>query len=337
MLAALHGTLNSLLPNNLSLLPFGMESISRKLLIVNKSGYLHPQYAQSLSEFGEPLELPSSKGWVLKRPIPETFHFDGMGCYPIFTCENWSNLEKDLSLLEDQLVSLSLVTDPFGNYTHQDLLHYFKDVARPYKKHYIVDLIQQPQVFVSPHHQRNAHRAMQEVKVEKCENPVQFLDEWCSLYNNLIEHHNIKGMTRFSRKSFAAQLNVPGMIAFRAMAGEKIVGMLLWAVQNNVGYYHLGAYSSEGYKLKASFALFWTLIEYFKSNGLAWLSLGAGAGLSADEEDGLTRFKRGWATGTRVAFFCGRIFDAQKYQESISANKTKVTNYFPAYRAGEFT
>ncbi|MBI1792900.1 MAG: GNAT family N-acetyltransferase [Chloroflexi bacterium] len=304
---------------------------------MNLSGYLHPLYAQSLIEFGEPLELPASKGWILKRHVPGTSQFDGMGCYPIFTCENWLHLEKDLRLLEDQLVSLSLVTDPFGDYTHQELLRCFKDVAKPYKEHYIVDLIQQPQAFVSPHHQRNAYKALQQVKVEICQNPIQFLDEWCLLYDNLIERHNIRGMTRFSRTSFAGQLIVPGMIAFRAIVGEETVGMLLWAIQNNGGYYHLGAYSSEGYKLKASFALFWTLLEYFKNNGLAWLSLGAGAGLQGDEEDGLTRFKRGWATGTRTVFFCGRIFNAEKYRESISANKTKDINYFPAYRAGEFT
>lgn len=303
---------------------------------MNSSGYLHPQYAQSLIEFGEPFELPASEGWILKRPIPGTSQFDGMGCYPIFTCENWQGLETDLSLLEDQLVSLSLVTDPFGQYTPQELLRFFKDVARPYKEHYVVDLMQQPQTFVSPHHQRNAHKALQKVKVEICGNPIQHLDEWCLLYDNLIERHDIKGMTRFSRTSFARQLNVPGMIAFRAIAGEKTVGMLLWAIQNNVGYYHLGAYSSEGYKLKASFALFWTLLEYFKNNGLAWLSLGAGAGLQGDEEDGLTRFKRGWATGTRTVFFCGRIFNVEKYQDSIWVNKTKDINYFPAYRAGEF-
>lgn len=300
------------------------------------SGYLHPAYAQSLSEFGEPVELPACKGWILTRPIPKVSLFDGMGPYPIFTCTNWSNLNKDLDWLESQLVSLSLVTDPFGYYTHQDLLHYFKDVARPFKEHYVIDLRQQPQDFVSPHHQRNARKALQRVNIDACENPIQFLDEWCSLYDNLIERHNIKGMTRFSRASFAGQLSVPGMIAFRATVDEKIVGMLLWAVQNNRAYYHLGAYSPDGYELKASFALFWKLIGYFKNIGLDWLSLGAGAGLQVNENDGLSRFKRGWATGVRTAFFCGKIFDAEKYQEIAIAHKIKDTNYFPAYRADEF-
>jgi len=300
-------------------------------------GYLHPSYAQSLSELGEPIELPICKGWILKRQIPKVSHFDGMGPYPIFACENWSGLEKDLDLIGGQLVSLSLVTDPLGQYSQKDLLRYFKDIARPYKEHFIVDLRQQPQAFVTRHHQRNAHQALQKVNVDIFENPIQLVDEWCSLYDHLIERHNIKGITRFSRTSFAKQLSVPGMMAFRASVENKTVGMLLWAIQNNIGYYHLGAYSPEGYKLKASFALFWKIFDHFKNSGLDWLSLGAGAGIKGDEEDGLTRFKRGWATGTRTAFFCGRIFDVKKYNESILAYKTINTNYFPAYRAGEFT
>ena len=57
---------------------------------MNNLGYLHPMYAQSLIEYGTPLELPFSKGWILKRSIPGTNQFDGMGCYPIFACQDWS-------------------------------------------------------------------------------------------------------------------------------------------------------------------------------------------------------------------------------------------------------
>jgi lipid II:glycine glycyltransferase (peptidoglycan interpeptide bridge formation enzyme) len=126
------------------------------------------------------------------------------------------------------------------------------------------------------------------------------------------------------------------MIAFRATTEKKTIGMLLWVVQNSIGYYHLGAYSPEGYEQKASFALFWTLLEYFRNAGLDWLSLGAGAGIREDENDGLSRFKRGWATGTQMTYFCGRIFDTIKYHECGLAHKTTGTGYFPAYRAGEF-
>ena len=299
-------------------------------------GYLHPLYSQSLSEFGEPLELPASKGWVLKRSIPGFSQFDCMGCYPVFACQDWSGLEKDLNQISDQFVTISLVTDSFGRYTQQELERCFRDVARPYKEHFVIDLQRQPAEFVLAHHQRNTRKALKTVDVEICAEPLRFLDEWCSLYNNLIERHNIKGITRFSREVFAKQFCIPGLVAFRAIVDGETVGMLLWYLQDDIGYYHLGAYNTIGYERNASFALFWTLIEYFADSGLKWLDLGAGAGSYNDGHDGLTRFKRGWSTGTRTAYFCGRIFDPQKYQEIVNSKHIQPTNFFPAYRFGEF-
>lgn len=66
------------------------------------------------------------------------------------------------------------------------------------------------------------------------------------------------------------------------------------------------------------------------------VDLGAGAGIDDKGTDGLTRFKRGWSTGTRTAYFCGRVFDHAKYSELVRATSASATNYFPAYRAGEF-
>jgi len=303
---------------------------------MKNSGYSHPLYSQSLGKFGEPLELPASQSWILKRPIPGTSQFDGMGCYPIFACEDWSGLEKDLAWVGDQLVCLSLVTDPFGGYNRQDLTKWFKDIARPYKEHFVVDLQQRPEEFVAAHHQRNTRKALKVVTVEICTEPLQYLNEWVYMYNNLIERHDIIGITKFSRDVFATQLSVPGLVAFRAVVDDKTVGMLLWYIQGNVAYYHLGAYSPAGYKLNASFALFWTTLGYFAQTGLTWLGLGAGAGTLGDENDGLSRFKRGWSTGTRTAYFCGRIFDPKKYQEIVEARGIPPTEFFPAYRSGGF-
>jgi hypothetical protein len=290
---------------------------------MSSSGYLHPLYAQSLAEFGEPIELPSSKGWILRRPIASTPFMDGIGPYPIFACEDWSSLKQDLDQLEDKLISIAMITDPFGDYTHVELQQTFKDLANPYKEHFVIDL------------QRNAQRALRIADVEIREEPRMLLDEWCSLYQQLIERHQIKGIARFSREAFARQLSIPGITAFRAITNGETVGMLLWYKQGDIGYYHLGAYSSLGYQQKVSFALFWSLIKYFADSGLKWLSLGAGAGLTNDGQDGLTRFKRGWSTGTRTAYFCGRIFDTEKYWELVEANGTPYTGFFPAYRAGK--
>jgi hypothetical protein len=302
---------------------------------MDRTGYLNALYPQSLREFGEIIELPASQGWILRRPIPGTAEFDGMGCYPIFVCESWPALGQDLDLIGDQLVCLSLVTDPFGQYTQSDLLKYFRDIARPYKEHFVIDLQQQPENYVASHHQRNVQKALKAVHVEVCTEPINYLDEWVALYGQLVERHHITGIARFSRDAFARQLSVPGITAFRAHMDGTTIGMLLWYVQGNVGYYHLGAYNPDGYRLNASFALFWTLLGHFTKAGLQWLSLGAGAGVQGDQNDGLSRFKRGWSTGQRMAYFCGRIFDHKKYREIVQRKQIPPTDFFPAYRLAE--
>ncbi len=271
------------------------------------------------------------------REIPGTAERDAMGCYPLFCCSDWSQLAEDLQEVGSGLVSLALVTDPLGEYTEENLRHTFKDLIIPFKQHFVVNLTVSPENFVLPHHRRNAQKALREVNVEECANPVSFLDDWTALYNTLIERHGISGIAAFSRESFAGQFTVPGIVAFRAVHDDTTVGMLLWYEQGNRAYYHLGAYSASGYELGASFALFDHSIKYFAQREFEWLSLGSGAGVGKSEGSGLSRFKQGWSTGTRTAYFCGRIFDRTKYQEIVLAKGVPPTNYFPAYRLGEFS
>jgi hypothetical protein len=299
------------------------------------TGYLHPAYAESLAEFGVPYELPRSRGWILKRQIPLTADQDAIGCYPLFTCQDWSQLHVDLDNLNVEVVSLALVASPFGNYDPAYLESCFPDVFVPFKEHFVVDLSLPRETFVHAHHRRNARKALREFHIETCTDPVDFLDDWMLLYGALVKRHAITGIAAFSKDSFRKQLRVPGITAFRAIRGGITAGMLLWYVQGEVAYYHLGAYSDDGYELGASFALFDYAIKFFAERELKWLSLGGGAGIQS-QEPGLNRFKQGWSTGTRTAYFCGRVFDRAKYQEVVKTLNLPATKYFPAYRAGEF-
>ena len=279
------------------------------------TGYMHPDYAESLSQFGEPHRLPRSGGWILVRRIPGFPCRDAMGTYPLFFCHDWSKLHLDLEDLADDLVSLAVVADPFGDHGTDCLLKCFKDVVVPYKEHLVIDLRSSISTFVCNHHRRYARKALRNLYVERCDEPEQFVKTWGHLYANLIKTRNVKGIQAFSRTSFAKQFSVPGMVVFRAAHEQETIGMLLCYVQGEVSYYHLGAYSSAGYNLHASFALFWFAIEYFANKRLRWLNLGAGAGVGNHTTDGLSRFKRGWSTGTETAYFCGRIFDHARYSE----------------------
>jgi len=298
------------------------------------TGYAHSNYAASLTEFGAPHLLTASGGWILKRSIPGTPHHDAMGCYPLFACRDWSQLPDDMENLTKELVSLVLVTDPFGDYTKESLHHSFNDLVRPFKEHFIVDLAASPQTFIHPHHQRNARKAMGVLSVE-AGSAADWLNEWISLYADLVDRHNIRGIARFSDSSFAMQSKVPGGVMLRAIHEGRTVAMTWWFVSGELGYYHLGASSPVGYELGASFALFWGAIELFRDD-LRWLDLGAGAGLANDAQDGLSRFKRGWSNGTRMTYLCGRVFDRTRYEQIAEDKGIRTITYFPAYRLGEF-
>ena len=298
------------------------------------TGYIHSGYAASLMEFGIPRELPRCGGWILERQIPGFSDHDAMGCYPLFLCQDWSQLQHDLEEIRDELVCLSIVTDPFGKYDLACLSRCFKDVVFPYKEHFIVDLSYPiNDIVCSKYTRKSARKALKALYVEKCQNPVRFIEEWAALYNALIRRHNIKGMRAFSRRAFTKQLSIPGMVMFRALHEGAMVGAHLWYVIGEVGYSHLSAYSSIGYELRAADALQWSAIEYFAGK-IRWLS--QGAGVRNDGTDGLSRFKRGWSTGTKTAYFCGRIFNHSRYLELLKVNSITDKDYFPAYRKGEF-
>jgi hypothetical protein len=298
------------------------------------AGYAHPAYAKSLSGFGEPYELPASGGWLLRRGIPDSTNFDAMGCYPLFCCQNWSRLADDLRDFHGNLVSVSLVADPFGD-CDEALLRRTFDHVRPFKTHFVVDLQKPLASYSSARHRKFARRAQRSLAIEVCANPLSQLDNWCALYDQLIQRHEIRGLRAFSREAFAGQLAVPGMVMFRADCGGETVGLDLWYVQGEVAQGHLAATSPRGYELGAAYGLKLAVIEHFKDQ-VRWLNLGGAAGMDKNANDGLTAFKRGWASDTRTAWFCGRILQPERYQELLRAPDRPVPDYFPAYRAGEF-
>ena len=302
---------------------------------MNVTGYLHPRYAESLCEFGEPLHLPKSSGWLLMRRVGGN-QADAMSTYPLFACLDWKSLKSDFDQLSKSLVSVVVVTDPFGEYDEPLLRDTFGDLATPFKSHYACDLRRPLHGTISKHHLRNACIGLEQVAVERCEDPAAQLDEWVKIYSVLIQRHQITGIRAFSRNAFAMQLRTPGIVCFRAIRHRQTVGMILWYVQNGVAYYHLGAYADEGYELRASFALFREALDYFAECGLNYANLGAGAGIGTGADDGLTRFKRGWSNCVRTTYICGRIFDRQEYDRLSRARGVEDTDYFPAYRKGEF-
>jgi len=295
-------------------------------------GYAAKEYARSFAEFGEPLALPRSGGWLLLRALPEESGCDAMGCYPLFCCTNWTRLRDDLQDLPADIVAVSLVADPAAEVSLAGLQESFPDVCYHYKDHYFANLSQPLESFVASHHQRNARQAAKSLRVERLENPLEFLSTWNELYSRLIERHDIRGQAAFSPAAFQQQFMVPGLRAYAASVDDEIVGMVLWMVNETTAYYHLAAYSEAGYERKASFAIIWHSLKAFAAEGIHYGALGGGAGTFAASE-GLSRFKQGWSNETRPAYLCGRILDRDRYAELSAQSGNSGSSYFPAYRA----
>ncbi len=269
------------------------------------------------------------------RDIPGSHYQDAIGCYPLFCCLDWSGLNQDLAELEGRLVSLALVTDPMGGFQFAEQQKGF-DVCYLYKNHFVIDLSRPVESFVSKSHRKNALHALKKVVVEPCRDPIQHLDEWNNLYDSLVVRHKITGIRRFSREAFKVQLSIPGTVYFRIFYNGTPIGGDIFYIQDDVVHAHLAAFTDIGYRLDASYADIWMAIEYFKDKA-GWMNLGGSAGISPASEDGLAYFKRGWSTNTRPVYFCGRIFDRERFSELAGKNPTAGSSYFPIYRAGEFS
>jgi Acetyltransferase (GNAT) domain len=297
-------------------------------------GYCHRAYAASFAHLGKPRFLPRSGGWLIERPVVGSPFLDAMGCYPLFCCDDWTRLDEDLVDISSDLVSVCLVTDPFGSFDIEALQCHFHRFFQ-FKTHFVADMSLSPEQLVSNHHQYYARWAMRRLHLEVHEEPIRFLDEWVNLYSELVRRHNIKGVAAFSREAFALQLSVPGMVLFRAVHGDETVGAQLWCRRREVAYSHLTACSEHGYSLRAAYALHSAAIGYFR-NEVAWLDFGGSAGLRSTDQDGLAIFKRGWASGMRDAYLCGRILDPAKYAQAMARARASPCDYFPEYRRGEF-
>jgi hypothetical protein len=269
----------------------------------------------------------------VERQIPGSDLRDAMGPYPLFACDDWSSLRADLQGLTTDLVTLALVPDPFGDYTPA-LLEKCFDRVKHFKDRYVVDLRLPAEKVATRHHRYYARIAAANVLVEPCPEPAHFAEEWIGLYAGLILRHGLKGIKAFSPKSLSEQLRVPGLVMFRALHRGLLAGMHLWYVQGAVAYSHLTALSDIGYRLGASYALYSFAIEWFGSRA-RWLDLGAGTGIGRSQTDGLSRFKRGWSTGTRPTYFCTRVYNRREYARLSLEKGWARADYFPAYREGE--
>ena len=190
-------------------------------------GYADAGYADSLSEFGAPRELPRAAAGCSSGRIAGESEHDLMGPYPIFACPNWAGLADDLDALRGRAVSVVVVADPLAPVTEPDLRQAFPDRVAPFKPHQVRDLDRPAALPSASPPSSPAGRACGRGRgLRRPDGAPGGMD--ASLCRAWSTRHGVTGIAAFSRAAFRRQLAAARPGGLRAVRDGETVGMALW-------------------------------------------------------------------------------------------------------------
>ncbi len=285
--------------------------------------YASSDYAYCFSEWGQPVPL-GKQTTLLARSLPHHSGHDLTGLYPRLPLSEMLNWPSEFEALAAQgYVSLAWVSDVFFA-PDPAQLSILLDRHFAFKTHFIHDR-QQPFAY-DRHHRYEVNKAHRQCQFREVA-LADILPAWQTLYAELDTKHQLEGFARFSPAHFQQLAHLPWLRSFGAFHEDELIAAQLWVIDGDYAYYHLSAASSVGYRRSASYGLLDVALQALP---VRQLDLGAAAGLNPAPDDGLTRFKRGFANRTAAAYFCGKILHQPTY--ATLCNGLAPTSFFPAYR-----
>jgi len=222
--------------------------------------------------------------------------------------------------------AVALVTDSFGAYEEALLRASFHRVLA-FKQHFVADLTQPLETSTSANHRRNARAALRRLTVDVPANREACLDDWCALYERLAAERRIVGIRRFSAPFVRGPVSPAGPRRAAGARGRRHGRHAPLAARRSSRAQP--PFRSKCPRVRAVRRLRAALARpRALCRQVRWLHLGAGPGVTAQADDGVSSFKRGWATGTRPAYFCGRICAPERYRElvRVSGTATRATS-----------
>lgn len=287
--------------------------------------YASETYARSLRHIGDCLPVPEWGCSVLVRPICVGLS-DAIGTYPIAVLNEDADLSAGLSrLFRLGLVSVVLVVDDFHRPDLQRLATAFP-FFRAFKTHYIRKPSSDP-LALPRHHRRALRRATALTRTDVLDLDV-YGAEWNRLYADLSSRLCLTSVHQFSPEHTNALRHLPGVKAIGSWIGDELVSAHIWVHHEGSVHSHLGASSKRGYAARAAYAVYAASVEYFRETNI--MNFGGASG-PADTNDGLVRFKKGFATSAAQSYLCGAILRPAAYAELVDA--LPHSHFFPAYRA----
>lgn len=181
---------------------------------------------------------------------------------------------------------------------------------------------------------KNIRKALNKgVTFEVIENPKD-IGEFKQIYYSTMDRNNATGYYYFGDEYFDKTLNFfrENIIIVKAIYEEKTIAQGLYFIYGKNIHIHLSGTLSEYLYLSPAYILRYAVTMWGKENGYDMIHHGGGR--SNSENDGLFKFKKGFAKNTEFEFYVGRkIWDNGIYLrlcKELGINE-KI-EYFPAYR-----
>ena len=276
-----------------------------------------PIYVSGLAHLGSMEFPPAAPAPILRRPVPGTSRFDGLGSWPYL----WIDTRDEISALSEayrHLLTLTVVTQP-GFRPACEAAAYFKD-------HYLYD---PSRAFPALSKKARDHlKRAQQI----CEFDVvtQFDERMAiaGLYEELRRRRGLAGtFFDFPRIHFETVARLDGAVFFRVRNGHDVCAMACgFAFGDWIQLLHI-AITDAGLRQDASYCLMNSMLEFARSERRL-LCMG---GLPRYGDEGLKRFKTRWSNRQEPVFLLRIVNDRAAYADLVRGREDE--RYFPAYRA----
>ena len=276
-----------------------------------------PTYLTGLAHLGSVEFPPAAPALIVRRPVPGTSRFDGLGSWPYL----WIDSADEISALSEayrHLLTLTVVTQP-GFRPACEAAAYFKD-------HYLYDPSR-----AFPALSKKAREHLRRAEQSCAFDVVTRFDERMTiagLYEELRRRRGLAGtFFDFPRIHFETVARLDGAVFFRVRNGHDVCAMACgFAFGDRIQLLHI-AITDTGLRQDASYCLMNAMLEFARSERRL-LCMG---GLPRYGDEGLKRFKTRWSNRQEPVFLLRIVNDRAAYTELVRGREDE--RYFPAYRA----
>lgn len=276
-----------------------------------------PIYLSGLAHLGSVEFPPEAPAPILRRPVPGTSRFDGMGSWPYV----WIDTRDEISALSEayrHLLTLTVVTQP-GFRPACEAAAYFKD-------HYLYDPSR-----AFPALSKKAREHLRRAEQICAFDVVTRFDERMAitgLYEELRRRRGLAGtFFDFPRIHFETVARLDGAVFFRVRNGDDVCAMACGFVFGDwIQLLHI-AITDAGLRQDASYCLMNSMLEFARSERRL-LCMG---GLPRYGDEGLLRFKTRWSNRQEPVYLLRIVNDRAAYADLVRGREDE--RYFPAYRA----